>query len=134
MSALGRFHCSPRKKAGTEITESSRLEFFEKNLANKLDAEDSISGPYSRFTFVESTTSNWPWVMWAQPLGTETQNILAASRTVLQWLLAWLNFTLDKEDLFCCYKWKCWKPRRWMWLAQAPEKHGDEWGLTIYLW
>ena len=49
-----------------------------------------------------------------------------ASRTLLQWLLACLNFTLDSEDLFCCYKWKkmismsycsscCWKP--WSWVS-----------------
>ena len=31
---------------------------------------------------------------------------LAASRTLLQWLLACLNFTLDSEDLFCWYKQK----------------------------
>ena len=29
---------------------------------------------------------------------------LAASRTLLQRLLACLNFTLDSEDLFCWYK------------------------------
>ena len=28
----------------------------------------------------------------------------AASRTLLQRLLAFLNFTLDSEDLFCWYK------------------------------
>ena len=31
---------------------------------------------------------------------------LAASRTLLQQLLACLNFTLDSEDLFCWYKQK----------------------------
>ena len=29
---------------------------------------------------------------------------LAASRALLQQLLACLNFTSDSEDLFCCYK------------------------------
>ena len=33
---------------------------------------------------------------------------LAASRTLLQQLLACLNFTLDSEDQFCWYKWKKW--------------------------
>ena len=33
---------------------------------------------------------------------------LAASRTLLQWLLACLNFTLDSEDWFCWYKRKKW--------------------------
>ena len=59
---------------------------------------------------------------------------LAASRTLLQRLLACLNFTLDSEDLFCWYKWKKW----FLWTmtaAQAAENHGDEWGLTWYfLW
>ena len=31
---------------------------------------------------------------------------LAVSRTVLHWLLACMNFTLDSEDLLCRYKWK----------------------------
>ena len=59
---------------------------------------------------------------------------LAAWRTLFQWLLACLNFTLDSEDLFCWYKWKKW----FLWTmtaAQAAENHGDEWGLTWYfLW
>ena len=57
---------------------------------------------------------------------------LAASRTLLQQLLAYLNFTLDSEHLFCCYKRKNW----FLWTAveaQAAEKHGDEYGLTWYL-
>ena len=33
---------------------------------------------------------------------------LVASRTLLQWLLAYLNFILDSEDLFCQYKQKKW--------------------------
>ena len=33
---------------------------------------------------------------------------LAASRTLLQQLLVYLNFTLDSEDLLCWYKWKKW--------------------------
>ena len=58
---------------------------------------------------------------------------LAASRTLLQRLLACLNFTLESEDLSFWYKWKKW----FLWTmaaAQAAEKHGDEWGLTWYLW
>ena len=51
---------------------------------------------------------------------------LAASRTLLQWLLACVNFTLGSEDLFCWYKKKevisinygsstrCWKPWKWV--------------------
>ena len=33
---------------------------------------------------------------------------LAASRTLLQWLLACLNLTLESEDLSFWYKWKKW--------------------------
>ena len=56
---------------------------------------------------------------------------LAASRTLSQWLLACLNFTLDSEDLFYWYKRKKW----FLWTmttAQAPENHGDEWGFDTY--
>ena len=33
---------------------------------------------------------------------------LAASKTLLQWLLSCLNFTLEAEDLSFWYKWKQW--------------------------
>ena len=57
---------------------------------------------------------------------------LAASRSILQQLVACLNFTLDSEDLFCSYKRKKWS--LWtMAAAQAVENHGDEWGLIWYL-
>ena len=54
---------------------------------------------------------------------------LAASRTLLQRLLACLNFTLESEDLSFWCKWKKW----FLWTivaAQTAENHGDEWGLT----
>ena len=57
---------------------------------------------------------------------------LAASRTILQRLLACLNFTLKSEDLFCWNKLKKW----FLWIkaaAQAAENKGDNWGLTWYL-
>ena len=50
---------------------------------------------------------------------------LAASRTLLQRLLACLNFTLDSEDLYFWYKQKEW----FLWTmtaAKAAENHGDE--------
>ena len=56
---------------------------------------------------------------------------LTASRTLLQWLLACLNFTLESEDLSFWYKRKKW----FLWTmaaAQAAENHGDQWGLTWY--
>ena len=49
---------------------------------------------------------------------------LAASKILLQRLLACLNFTLDSEDLFCWYKRK--KVKRAMAAAHAAENHGDE--------
>ena len=59
---------------------------------------------------------------------------LAASRNLLQRLLACLNFTLESEDLSFWYKQKKW----FLWTmtaSQAAENHGDEWGLTWYfLW
>ena len=60
---------------------------------------------------------------------------LAASRTLLHWLLACLSFTLDSKDLLCWYKWKKWFLRAMtaMTAAQATENHWDEWGLTWYL-
>ena len=48
---------------------------------------------------------------------------LAASRTLLQQLLACLNFTLDSEVIFCWFLWT-------MAAATANENHGNEWGLT----
>ena len=54
---------------------------------------------------------------------------LAASRTLLQWLLTCLNFTFDSEDLFCWYKLK--KVFVWtMAAAQVAENNEDEWDLT----
>ena len=57
---------------------------------------------------------------------------LAVSRTLMQWLLACLNFTLDSEDLLCWYK----RKTRFLWTmaaAKAAENHRDEWGLTWYV-
>ena len=59
---------------------------------------------------------------------------LTASKTLLQWLLASLNFTFESEGLPFWYKWKKW----FLWTmaaAQAAENYGVEWGLTWYfLW
>ena len=57
---------------------------------------------------------------------------LTASRTLLQRLLACLNFALDSEDLSFWCKLKKWFLRT-MAAAQAAENHGDEWGLSGYL-
>ena len=56
---------------------------------------------------------------------------LAASKTLLQWLLACLNFTLDSEDLSFWHK----RKKLFLWAmvaAQAAKHHGDEWGLNWY--
>ena len=54
---------------------------------------------------------------------------LAASRTLLQWLLACLNFTIDSKSLYCWYKQKKWL--LWtMEAAEVAENDEDEWGLT----
>ena len=42
---------------------------------------------------------------------------LAASRTLLKWLLACLNLTLDSEDLFCWYKQK----NQFLWTMEAAQ-------------
>ena len=107
-------------KTGKEITESSRLEFLEKFSANNFalsDAEDNTSGPLNRGGIADlpllrtllaihqksQVPSFWEvmdsFVLLAYPS-------LAASRTLLQLLLACLSFTLESEDLSFLYKQK----------------------------
>ena len=50
--------------------------------------------------------------------------VFAASRTLLQQFPAYLNFILDSEGLFCCYKQK--SDFYEMTAAQTAVKHGDE--------
>ena len=117
MEILCNFWLVLEGKIGKEILEPSRLEFLKNFLANiltLLDAEDNTSGPLNRggiadFNFVENTISN-----------------SAASRTLLQQLLACLNFNLESEDLSFWFKRKKvifmnygssksrWKAWRWM--------------------
>ena len=105
-------------KTGKEIPESSRLEFLEKFLADNFalsDAEDNTSGPLNREGIADlpllrtllairqkSREPSFWEVM--DSLVLVAYPSLAASRTLLQRLLACLNFTLDSEDLFCWYK------------------------------
>ena len=105
-------------KTDKEIPESSRLEFLEKFLANNFalsHAEDNTSGPLNR-----GGTADLPLLRILLAIHQKSQESsfwevtdsfvlvayasLAASRTLLQRLLACLNFTLDSEDLFCWYK------------------------------
>ena len=139
MEILYNFRLVLGGQAGKEIPESSRL-------ANSFawsDLEDNTSGllnrggiadlPLLRTLLAIFQMSREPgfWeVMGSFVL--VAYGSLAASRTLLQWLLARLNFTLDSEDLFCRYKQKKW----FLWTmaaAQVAKNHGDEWGLTWYL-
>ena len=99
--------------------ESSRLELLEKFLAINFalsDAEDNTSRPVTRGCIahlpVENTISNLPkskepsfWKV-TESFVLIAYACLAASRTLLQRLLACLNFTLDSEDLLYWYKQK----------------------------
>ena len=80
---------------------------------------------YSRVTIVENTISNWPklqgpsfWEMIAFFIGTSKFGSI-----LLQWLLTYLNLTLDAENLFCLYKQKKWFL---LWAAQAAENHRED--------
>ena len=117
MEILCSFRLVQAGKTGKEIPESSRLDFLEKFLASNFalsDAEDNTSGllnregiadlPFLRTELAIRQKSCEPsfWeVMDSFVLVAYAR--LAASRTLLQRLLACLNFTFDSEDLFCWY-------------------------------
>ena len=93
--------------------ESSRLEFSEKFSANNFalsDAEDNTSGPLNRGGIADLPLLRT--LLAIQPSFWEVMDSfvllayasLAASRTLLQRLLACLNFTLESEDLSFWYK------------------------------
>ena len=100
-------------KTGKYIPESSRLEFLEQFSANIFalsDAEDNTSGPLNRGGIADlpllrtllairqkSRESSFWEVMDSFVLLAYAR--LATSRTLLQRLLACLNFTLESEDL-----------------------------------
>ena len=141
------FQTTSRRKKGNEITKSSRLEFSEKFLANNFalsDAEVNTStllnwgGKADLLllrTLLASSLKCWDPCFWEvmDDFVLLAYPSLGASRTLLQRLLARLNFTLGSKDLFFWYKWK--KSLQWtMAAAQAAENHGYEWDLTWYLW
>ena len=118
MDILCSFRLVLEGKTGKEIPESSRFEFLEKFLANNFalsDAEDNTSGPLNR-----GGTADLPLLRTLLAIRQKSREpsfwevmdsfvlvayaSLAASGTLLQRLLACLNFTLDSEDLFCWYK------------------------------
>ena len=117
MEILCSFRLVPEGETGKETPESSRFEFLEKFLANNFalsDAEDNTSSPLNRGGIADlpllrtllaiRQKSREPsfWEVMDSVLVAYAR--LAASRTLLQRLLACLNFTLDSEDLFCWYK------------------------------
>ena len=107
-----------KEKSGKEIPESSRLWFLEKFSANNFalsDAKDNTSGPLNRGGIADlpllrtllairqkSREPSFWEVMDSFVLLAYAS--LAASRTLLQRLLACLNFTLETEDLSFSYK------------------------------
>ena len=54
---------------------------------------------YWQFAKIPDSQVSWKWYTFLLARAS-----LAASRTLLQQLLACLNFSLDSEDLFCWYK------------------------------
>ena len=105
-------------KTGKEIPESSRLEFLEKFSPNNFtlsDAEDNTSGLLNRGRIADLLLLKTPLAIHQnsrEPSFWEVMDSfvllayasLAASRTLLQQLLACLNLTLDSEDLSWWYK------------------------------
>ena len=104
-------------KTGKEITESSRLEFLEKFSANNFalsDTEDNTSGPLNRDSIADLSLLRTVLAIrqkFREPSFWQVMDSfvslayasLAASRTLLQRLLACLNFTLESDDLsFLC--------------------------------
>ena len=114
METLCSFRLVLDKKTGKETPESSRLEFLEKFSANNFalsDAEDNTSGPLNRGGIADlpllrtllairqkSREPSFWEVMDSFVLLAYAS--LAASRTLLQQLLACLKFMSDSEDLF----------------------------------
>ena len=115
---LCRFKLVLEEKTGKEILELSRLDFLEKFSANNFtlsDAEDNTSGPLNRGGIADlpllrtllairqkSREPSFWEVMDSFVLLAYAS--LAASRTLLQRLLACLNFTLESKNLSSCYK------------------------------
>ena len=118
MEILWSFRLVLEGKAGKEIPESARLEFLEKFLANKFalsDVEDNTSGLLHREGIADLPLLRTLLAIhqkYREPSFWEVMDTfvlvayasLAASRTFLQQLPTCLNFTLDSEELFCCYK------------------------------
>ena len=86
-------------KSSASMHESSGSQFFRTTTGIKSgpDAFDESRFIMTLLTILEATGILCSFKILAY-------TSLAASRTLLQQLLAYLNFTLDSEDLFCWYK------------------------------
>ena len=114
---LSSFRLVLEGKTGKEIPKSSTLKFLEKFSANNFpisDAEDNTSGLLNRGiadllllrTLLAIRQKSQEPCFWevVDFFVLLVYASLAASRTLLQRLLASLNFNLDSEGLFCWYK------------------------------
>ena len=131
------------EKTGKEIPESWRLEFLETFSANKFalsDAEDKNSRPLNwrgiadlllLRSLLAICQKSWEPSFWEvmDSFVLLAYANLAASRSLLQRLLACLNLTFGPEDLSFWYKWKEWFLRT-MAAAQTAKNYRDKWGLT----
>ena len=102
-------------KIDKEIPKSSRSEFLEKFLANNFalsDEEDNTSEPMNREGIADSPflrtllaihQKSWVPGFWEvmDSFVLVAYTTLAASGTLLQQLLACLNFPFNSKDLFC---------------------------------
>ena len=105
-------------KTGKETSESSRLEFLEKFSANNFalsDAEDNTSGALNRGGIADLPLLRTLLTVHQKPREPSFWEVtgsfvllayasLAASKTLLQRLLACLNFIVDSEDLSFWHK------------------------------
>ena len=117
MQILCSFRLVLEGRTGKEIPESSRLKFLENDLVNNFalsNAEDNTSGMLNKGRKTDlpllrtllaiyqksQETSSWKLM---ESFVFLVYTSLAASRTLLHRLLAYLNFTLDSEDFsFWC--------------------------------
>ena len=114
MEILCRFRLVIEGKTVKEIPESSRLELLEKFFAHNFalsDTEDNTSGPLNRGGVADLPLMRTLLAIRQKSREPSFWEVMdsfvlvayasfAASRTLLQRLLACLKFTLDSEDLF----------------------------------
>ena len=132
------FQVSSRRENRQRNTLVIKGRVLENVLANNFavsDAEDNTwaveQRRCSRFAFVETPLAickmSEELIFWEV-----MYSFVFLALAGLAALLACLNFALDSEDLFCCYKRKKW----FLWTmaaAQAAENHGDEAWPNIYI-